>query len=328
MKKLTKILFDSVVEELENSLDSKGNHLDMVGLIVSQGDTKFSHYFRERETIDIRSIAKPITCLAFGVAIKEGLYFGNTQITLDTKIGPLLRKYVTINTSQNIDAWNLLTIRDCFKITLGHDKGIMFSKDVATQKEDKLIDYIVNYPITTRPGFDFVYSNAGTFVLSTLVTEYLNVSLADFVDKYIFTPLNISDYTWKNYGKYCAGCTGLKMHCEDLHKIAKLFADDGKYEGRQIVSAEWINNMRLPLVYGPTHRYKKGRAFPKFNYGMNMWICGDVEELGIYSYDGNYYCDGTDGQYIIIIPKNNIVIAATGYQTDTEPVSRILGGFK
>ena len=212
MKTLTKALFDSVVVEMENSLDSKGNHLDMVGLIVSQGETIFSHYFREREKIDIRSIAKPITCLAFGAAISEGLYFENVQITLDTKIGPLLKKYVKINTTKNIEAWNSLTIRDCFKITLGHDKGIMFSKDVATQKEDKLIDYIVNYPITNKPGYDFVYSNAGTFVLSTLITEYLNISLTDFVDKYIFKPLNISDYSWKNYGKYCAGCTGLKMH--------------------------------------------------------------------------------------------------------------------
>ncbi len=57
MKTLTKALFDSVVVEMENSLDSKGNHLDMVGLIVSQGETIFSHYFREREKIDIRSIA-------------------------------------------------------------------------------------------------------------------------------------------------------------------------------------------------------------------------------------------------------------------------------
>ena len=66
MKTLTKALFDSVVVEMENSLDSKGNHLDMVGLIVSQGETIFSDYFREREKIDIRSIPKPITCLALG----------------------------------------------------------------------------------------------------------------------------------------------------------------------------------------------------------------------------------------------------------------------
>ncbi len=328
MKALTSELFDSVVNEMTTCLDSKGNHLDMVGLIVSQGDTLFTHYFRQREPVDIRSIAKPITCLAFGAAIEEGLYFCEQKITLDTKVGPFLSKYVSIDDPLNRETWNNTTVRDCFKITLGHDKGIMFSKDVKAHDENKLIDYVVNYPITTVPGKDFVYSNAGTFVLSTLITEYLGISLAEFVDKYIFSPLGITDYSWRSFGKYCAGCTGLKMQCEDLHKIAKLFADKGVYQNKQIVPEAWINNMIIPLVYGPTHRYKKGRAFPKFNYGMNMWICGDIDELGRYSYDGNYYCDGTDGQYIIIIPKNNIVIAATGFQSDTEPVSRILGHFK
>lgn len=328
MKILDTSLFENIVKSFEETLDSKEKHLDMVGLIVSQNDIVFSHYFRKREKIDVRSIAKPITCLAFGAAISEGLYFGDTKITLDTVVGPLLKKYVTIREQKNVQSWNILTIRDCFKITFGHADGIMFSKDISKHNIDELIDYVVNYPITGTPGVDFVYSNAGTFVLSTLVTEYLDISLKDFVDKYLFSKIGIIDYSWKNFGKYCAGCTGLKMQCEDLHKIATLFMNDGCYDGHQIIPKEWIINMRTPLVCAPTHRYKKGRAFPKFNYGLNMWICGDIDELGRYEYDGNYYCDGTDGQYIIIIPSNKIVIAATGYQSDTEPVSRILGYFK
>lgn len=325
---LTEEYFQKVVSAIKTETDSKGNNLDMVGLIVSQDDKQFVHYFREREKIDVRSIAKPITCLAFGKAISEGLKFGDAKITLDTKIGPLVSKYVNITTNHNREAWDMITIRDCFKITLGHDKGIMFSKDVKEHDENTLIDYVLNYPITRSPGEDFIYSNAGTFILSTLVTEYLGISLDAFVDKYIFSPLDIKDYTWKKFGKYCAGCTGLKMHCEDLHKIAKLFLDGGIYKNKEIVPQRWIKNMIMPLNLVPTHRYKKGRAFPKFSYGLNMWVCGDIDDNGVYSMDGNYYCDGTDGQYIIIIPSNRIVIAATGYQSDTEPVSKILGYFK
>lgn len=328
MKNVTKELFEEVVDKMETTLDSKGNHLDMVGLIVSQGDNIFTHYFRKREKVDIRSIAKPIVCMAFGIAIREGLFWKNEKITLDTCVGPFLSQYAKINTTQNINAWNTITIRDCFKITLGHDKGIMFSKDVKEHDETRLIDYVLNYPVTRKPGVDFVYSNAGTFVLSTLVTEYMDMSLDEFVDKHLFSKINISDYSWKWFGKYCAGCTGLMMHCEDLHKIARLILEEGMYKGKQIVPAEWIHNMITPMVIAPTHRYKKGRAYPKFNYGLNMWICGDVDELGEYSYDGNYYCDGTDGQYIILIPKNDIAISATGFQSDTEPVSSILGLFK
>lgn len=324
---MDKLLFEKVICELNKTLDAEGNHLKMSALIVSQGEKQFSHYFGNREMIDVRSIAKPIVCLAFGVAIEEGLFFDNVKVTLDTKIGPLVEKYVNVSTD-NLEKWNNITLRDCFKITLGHEKGIMFSKDVKENDENHLIDYVLNYQIKNKPGVDFIYSNAGTFVLSTLITEYLGLSLQEFVDKYIFTPLEITQYEWKKFGKYTAGCTGLKMFCEDLHKIAKLLLNKGNFEGKQIVSEKWIKNMSLPLNIMPTHRYKKGRAFPKLSYGMNLWICGDIDDNGVIETNGIYYCDGTDGQYIIMIPDKNIAIAATGHQTDTEPVSRILGLLK
>ena len=162
----------------------------------------------------------------------------------------------------------------------------------------------------------------------TLVSEYLGISLDDFVYKYLFSKLKIEDYTWKKYGKYCAGCTGLKMYCEDLHKITKLLLNYGLYENQRIVSEKWIKNMTLPLVQMPTHRYKKGRAFPKMSYGLNLWICGDIDNNGIINTSGIFYCDGTDGQYSIVIPYNKTAITVMAKQPDTEPISNLLGVFK
>ena len=195
--------FKDIIENLENTKDKNGNNLKMSAIIVSRDGETLTHYFEEREQIDIRSIAKPIVCIAFGIAIDEGLYFDKTKITLDTQIGPLVQKYAEL-TEENRKKWNIITLRDCFKITLGHDKGIMFSKDVKDQDENRLVEYVLNYPIPKMPGVDFVYSNAGTFILSTLVSEYLGISLDDFVYKYLFSKLKIEDYTWKKYGKYCA----------------------------------------------------------------------------------------------------------------------------
>lgn len=324
---MEKRIFEEVVKKLSGSFDSKGNALNMSAIMVSSNGKTFSHYFGERVKVDIRSIAKPIVCLAFGAAIEKGLYFGEIKIDLNTKVGPLVNKYANIS-DENVAKWNEITVRDCFKITFGHDKGIMFSKDVKEHDENELIQYVMNYPITGRPGVDFVYSNAGTFILSTLITEYLGVSLKDFVDKYIFKPLNIVDYEWKNFGKYCAGCTGLKMYCEDLHKITLLLLNNGVIDGKQLVPLNWIRNMATPLVGMPTHRYKKGRAFPKLGYGLNLWICGDCDDNGVVAINDIFYCDGTDGQYVICIPHNNTAITALGFQPDTEPVSSILGMFK
>lgn len=311
-------LFDLVIRELDTKLDKKGNHLNMSSVIVSDNNNYYSHYFGEREAIDIRSIAKPILCLAVGAAIDEGLYFDNIKISLDTHILQFLDKFTEIKDAHQRDLWAEVKLIDLFRITLGHDKGIVFSADVAEQNIDELANYVVNYPIVHPIGEHFVYSNAGGFLMSALISEYCGVSADQFVDKYIFSKLGITDYTWRKYGKYCAGCTGLSMFNEDLHKIGRLILEDGCYCGTQIVPKAWIDIMRTPQVPAPTHRYIADRAFPKWSYGLNLWICED----------GNYYCDGTDGQYMIIIPKKNIVISSTAHQKDTAPVSEAFGLFK
>lgn len=310
--------FFHVVEQLQAVRDKNGEPLNMVSIIVSQGDRCFSHYFCEKRPIDIRSIAKPIVCLALGIAIEKGLYLGGEKINLNTPLWKLLSEYADVRDSANRAKWEDVLLIDCLRITLGHDKGLIFSSDVKAHGEDNLIDYIVNYPITGQVGSDFVYSNAGTFVISTLITEFLGKGLDRFVSEHLFEPLGITDYTWKYYDKYCAGCTGLVMQNEDLHKVAKVIINDGMYEGRQLAPSRWIAQMRSPQVASPTHRFIADRAFPKWSYGLNLWICEN----------GNYYCDGTDGQYMVFIADKRIVVTTLGCQPDTEPVSHCIGMLK
>ena len=315
---MNKQLFDNVIERMTTSLDKNGNHLNMNSIMVSDDYNTFTYYFTKREKIDLRSIPKPILCLAVGAAIENGLEFNGEKIALETPVWKYLSKYATINNDEQRAKWEKIKLIDLFRITFGHEKGIMFSKDVREHNEDELINYIVNYPIKYESGQHFVYSNAGGYLISSLISEYCGVSADEFVDYYIFSKLGIKDFTWKKYGKYCAGCTGLKMFNEDIHKIAKLILNNGYFEDQSIVPVSWIEEMRKPQVQAPTHRYIYDRAFPKWSYGLNLWICED----------GNYYCDGSDGQYLIIIPKKRIAVTALGYQSDTLPVSEALGLFK
>jgi CubicO group peptidase (beta-lactamase class C family) len=310
--------FDSVIGDLEDSIDKDGRHLALSSVIVSQDRMVFSHYFTADETVDIRSIAKPIVCLAIGAAIERGLWLGGVRVDLTTRVWPLLSKYATISDPTNMHEWNKVILMDLFRITLGHDKGLMFSADVKGRDENRLVDYVVNYPVTGAVGRDFVYSNAGTFLVSSLITEYLGFGVDALVDELLFRPMGIVVDPWKRYGKYCAACTGLRMKNQDLQRIGRLIADGGVYEGKQLVPKRWVDTMRQPHVAAPTHRYVAGRAFPKWSYGLNLWICEDR----------NYYCDGTDGQYMIVIPARDLVITTLGHQADTEPVSKCLGKMK
>jgi CubicO group peptidase (beta-lactamase class C family) len=311
-------LFNETVRILESTRDKNGELVRLSSIIISTTDDSFSHNFGAREAIDIRSVAKPIVCLAIGAAIEKGLYFNGIRIDLETRIWPFLKQCSNVVSEANQEKWKELTLMDCFRITLGHDKGLMFSADIKGQDENKLLDYILNYPITRRIGVDFVYSNAGTFLISVLISEFLGKNLAEFVNDFVFRPLGILEYSWKTFGKYCAGCTGLRLYNEDLHKVGLLLRDGGKYRGHQVVPGNWIERMRSVQVAPPTHRYIADRAFPKWAYGMNLWICED----------GSYYCDGTEGQYLIVIPYRGVVITVVGNQPDTEPVSKVLGLWK
>ncbi|MEP4552282.1 serine hydrolase domain-containing protein [Tateyamaria sp.] len=310
--------FDDVISYLQTTEDKNGNKVDMESVIASQGADFRSHYFRDEGLVNLRSIAKPVADLALGAAIGKGLRFKETEIFLDTLVLPFISEYCQFQSEDNRRAWSQVTVKDLLRVTLGHDKGIMFSKDIKDRDPKTFVNYVVNYPITETVGEHFVYSNAGSFILSTLVTEFLGLKLVDFVDEHLFRPLSIKNFDWDSFGKYTAGCTGLWMSNRDLHKIGQLLLNQGNWEGAQIVPSHFVSEMTKPQVASPTHRYIESRAFAKWSYGLNLWICED----------GSYFCDGTDGQYLVIIPDQKLVVTALGPQPDALPVSNALGLLK
>lgn len=311
-------VFREVVRDLETATDQDGQSLKMESVLCSDSEGTRSHYFHEPGLVNLRSIAKPIACLALGAAMDKGLTFEGQPINLSTPVWPLLSTYATVEDEAIRKAWGRVVLRDLLRVTFGHDKGLLFSKDIKGRDPGSFVQYIVNYPITHEVGSHFTYSNAGTFLLSSLITEYLGVLLDAFVNEHLLAPLGITEFRWDRYGAYTAGCTGLWMRNADLHKIALLMLHDGEFNGLQVVPRSFVEEMRKPQVPSPTHRYVAARAFPKWSYGLNLWICED----------GNYYCDGTDGQYLIVLPSRQRVVTVLGFQPDTVPVSDALGRFK
>lgn len=311
-------VFDRVVEALQSSRDSNGSSLNIESLIYTDDKGTRQHQFTPTRQVNLRSIAKPIACLALGKGIDQGMIWDGEAVSLSTKVWPLLSKIVETRTVEIEDAWKQVTIRDLLRSTIGHQTGLLFSKDIKGRDPNSLLDYVVSQPITGKVGRDFVYSNAGLFVLSSLISKFSGVDLDQFVQDLLFSPLGVHDVKWERFGRTVAGCTGLWMSNVDLHRVGRLLLNDGSIDGVQIVPAAFIAEMRTPQVPGPTHRFVLGRAFPKWSYGLCLWICED----------GTYYCDGTDGQYLIVFPNKKAVATLLASQPDTVPISDSLGLFK
>jgi CubicO group peptidase (beta-lactamase class C family) len=303
--------FDQVVELLSGGPN-------VASLVVSDAHETLSHYFRDDEPTNVRSIAKPIVCLALGIAIDRGLRIGSTTVTLDSPVWPLIKSFAPTLNSREIEHWSEVRLIDLLRITFGQETGIMFSKDLAGRDPATFLSYILEFPARGLVGKDFVYSNAGTYLLSAIITEGIGTGLDDFVQDELLSKLDIEKPRWDRYGDYVAGCTGLWVRNEELHKVGQLLNSGGVYRGARVASAKFIEMMRSPQVAPPTHRYVQSRTFPKWSYGLNLWICED----------GTYYCDGTDGQYLIVIPENERVITVLAHEPDSVLISDALKLFK
>lgn len=302
---ITKQKFDSVWR----AMDALGLKMDT--LIVKDGTTVFKHLFHEKEEkASIRSLSKPITCLCFGIAIEQGFF----QLGLDELVYPYLAKTQSITNLQNLQYIEKWTIRTLLTLTVGFEKKMLDSKHLPLIENQNYADVVLNSPLKHAPGEFFIYSNAAMYLASVVFQNALGVKLADFANKYLFAPLGIAPVTWKESPQgYNMGCTGIEMYADDILKVGELLIQGGEFNGGRILSRKWIEEMMMPQVLTP-EMYDEKRVLPKYAYGYNMWICED----------GIAYCDGTDGQYIIIIPAKQMIIVTTAHQSDMKPITTCL----
>ena len=307
---MNRSIFEQILSDIEKSTDKDGNHLELDGLIISDDSTEYSHYYASGKIKnDVRSICKPIINMCIGIEIEKKNSFSGMNFNLDMKIWPFFKDTIKLTEKQNEKYLERLTIRHLITHTMGYSEGLLFRKDVEKIGEKNLLEYAFNYKIEHAPGDFFAYSNVGPYIFSALIQNELGLTLDSWVNDTLFSKIDITEYEWKKYGNYCAGSTGLEISIEDLHKIGKIIHSGGMYGGKQIVPKNWIDEMRRIQVNTPDN-CDLNRAFPKKGYGFGLWITPK----------GQYFCDGTDGQYLIVIPEKSIVISTMGHQKDMKPI--------
>lgn len=303
------ILDEQLFDKTCSSMNDLG--LEMNTLLIKQNDKYFKHVFKSQEMkTNIRSISKPITCLCYGIAIEMGLFPGG----LGHSIYNHLTQTQNITNKNNIKYIKKWTIYTLLSLTIGFEKKMLDSKHLKTIDNQNYADVVLNSPLKFNPGEYFIYSNAAMYLASVVFQNATGYKLLDFANKFLFKMLEIENVTWSESPQgYNMGCTGIHMYANDLLKIGDLLLNHGLYNGKRIVSKNWVNKMMSPQVDTPM-MYDETRVLPKFAYGLNMWICKD----------GISYCDGTDGQYLIIIPRHNMTIVTNGFQSNMKPITKCL----
>lgn len=287
------------LDELTKPLNQLG---PINGILVSQhGELVAEQYFGSMHANrghNIKSVSKSVLSILVGIAIDNGYLEGVHQ-----PIGEFFPEYFTSNPDSvkaSITIEDLLTMRSGLASTSRANYGRWVSSS-------NWIRYALDRPLQGTPGVDRIYSTGNTHLLAVILHRATGMNTLQFANRYLFSPMNIRVTGWdRDPQGYYLGGNNMAMRPRDLVKIGRLMMEVGVYNGEQLVSKDWIITSVQPVT---------GRISGIEDYGY-LWFSRSA---------GGYhmvYAFGNGGQYLMILPELDAVIAVTT-RNDTSESTRM-----
>jgi CubicO group peptidase (beta-lactamase class C family) len=256
-------------------------------LILKDNKLVLEEYFNEfdrNKLHHIQSCTKSITSILIGLAIDKG-FIRSVNEKIITYLPGL--KYV--------NGWENVSIKDLLTMSSGVE-WIKEDPNSFWDKDDGVAS-ILEKSIKNQPGSKFDY-NSAMQVLALIIENATKTNLIKFAEDNLFFPLNIKNYKWgKSEIDNLPLCTGaLYLLPIDMLKIGQLILQKGKFDNKQVISENWINESTKEQIKVPNNRGD--------NYGYLWWI-GTEENRKIYAH-------GIGSQFIFIVPKYELIVVTTG----------------
>jgi CubicO group peptidase (beta-lactamase class C family) len=159
-------------------------------------------------------------------------------------------------------------------------------------------------PPDRDPGTVFAYNQPCTYALASIIQRNAGMPLTRYLRPRLFDPLGIGPVGWLTFppGRE-QGFSGLHARTEDIAKLGLLYLQQGQWDGTQLIPKEWVTEATLPQIGNPDN------ADPDWQqgYGYQFW-------MSRHGYRG----DGAFGQFCVILPEQDAVIATTAYTLDMQ----------
>jgi CubicO group peptidase (beta-lactamase class C family) len=242
------------------------------------------------------SLSKSFTSTAVGLAAAEG------KLSVDDPVLKFFPDDTPANPSANLKAMRLT---DLLRMSTGQQ-----SEPPRTAKEPWTKTFLAQ-PVPFKPGTHFLYNTSATYMLSAAVQKATGQTVLDYLKPRLFDPLGIVNPTWETSPQgISTGGYGLSVRTEDIAKFGQLFLQKGKWQGKQLVPAGWIaaaTARQTSNGSNPASDWDQG-------YGYQFWRCRH----------GAYRGDGAFGQYCIVLPDQDAVIAITSGLRDMQAVLNLV----
>ncbi len=282
------------VESADRTIDSLHSFmLVRHGHVVAEG--WWAPYSAEAPH-SLYSLSKSFTSTAVGLAVAEG------KLSLDDEVVKLFPADAPTSPDQRLQA---MRIRDLLRMVTGHQTEPPRSKD------EPWVKAFLAHPVPFKPGTHFLYNTQATYMLSAAVQKATGQTVLDYLTPRLFQPLDIRSPTWETSPQgISAGGFGLSVRTEDIAKFGQLYLQKGRWQGKRLLPAAWVAEA--------TARQTSNGSNPQSDwdqgYGYQFWRCRH----------GAYRGDGAFGQYCIVLPEQDTVIAMTAGVSNMQAVLNLV----
>ncbi len=264
------------------------------GRLISQG--WWDPYGPETPHV-MHSLSKSFTSTAVGFAVQEGLF------SLDDLVISFFPDKAPEEPTWH---WNEMRVRDLLTMNTGHLQEPRGARD-----SDDWVKFFLESKVELLPGTVFRYNSMATYMLSAIIQKVTGEKLVDYLDPRLFQPLKIKKPEWdEDPMGINVGGWGLRVVTEDIAKLGQLYLQKGVWEGKQLLSREWVEMATSKQVSNgsnPDNDWAQG-------YGFQFWRCRH----------NCYRGDGALSQFCIVMPDQDAVLAITSGAHDMARVMNIV----
>jgi CubicO group peptidase (beta-lactamase class C family) len=241
------------------------------------------------------SLSKSFTSTAVGIAIAEG------KLKIDDEVLKFFPDEAPANPSNNLKA---MRVSDLLRMSTGNQT------EPPRKPDESWVKTFLAHPVPFKPGTHFLYNTSATYMASAIVQKAAGETVLDYLKPRLFDPLGIEGQTWeKSPQGISTGGYGLSIRTEDIAKFGQLFLQKGSWNGKQLVPEAWVEAASARQTSNgsnPTSDWDQG-------YGYQFW-------RSRHGYRG----DGAFGQYCIVLPEQEAVIAITSGTRDMPSILNLV----
>ena len=288
---------NALVNSLEKNIHSVHSFVLLRhGKLVAQG---WWNPYKKQDPHILWSLSKSFTSAAIGFAVQEKL------LSVNDRVLSFFPNDAPENPSDNLKN---MRIKDLLTMNTGQRNDAF--RAMVNPGEKNPVKAFLALPVEQKPGTLFIYNTGATYMLSAIIQKVTGQKLIDYLQPRLFQPLNIKNPNWGEGSGINWGGLGLSITTEDIAKFGQLYLQKGVWNGKQLLSEDWITQSSMKQVSNgsdPLGHWESG-------YGYQFWRNPKY----------GYRADGAFGQFCFILPEFDLVLAMTSGTSNTKEIMDII----